>query len=169
MISETIDYDYIFKDLDSDLIAYFKNEHVLTKYVKLKETRFSNGQYYKENDVRWCLYNDIKLKYELNKNYYNLANVLGKMGRHLYLEEKYKEMESYVISEFYCICFLTENYSQKLGTVREKDFRFIINTNNIEMTFDYFSTKIMNLIPSIYEKRKAKDIYDFLITKLKKS
>lgn len=152
--NETINYDEIFKDCED--IAFLKYNGKLNDYVNLK-----NKKKFSENDIMWGIYCNLKLEYELKKEYNNLANILSRQGRLLVLEKKYTEALKYCYCELYCSKFLkVENPHFDIGSTRARDINNLLKFTNSKFTFDDFYNSLMEILPSLYNDKIAYLIFE---------
>lgn len=155
MIKMYIDYDFIFKDIDSSTLSFLKNENKLTTFVNLHQN-------WSVKDTLWSIYNEIKNKYETQKDYYALANILDKMGRILSLENK--NCEEYLYCFIYCKYLPKLMHSQDfdLGTTLKRDINKTIKKFNI----NDLKNSILNLIPNLYNENYILQTFNMIIKKI---
>lgn len=164
-ILELTNQEYKQLSVFNGLELYEKNYKQLTKKNKL----------FTKSDVLWAVYNELALKYEYLKDYPTLSIVLERQTDILINEKKYTQALNLYLCSLYCLFYnyeiITNSeidiFDRHLNKRRKKKLNELIKINNMENLYDNFQSIIINYMPSLYNEKKAKDIINKILRRLK--
>lgn len=164
---DNINYDEVFSELNPDIMVYFKIHKKLNAYVKTKTELKKKG--FKENDILWNIFLQIKNEAELKKEFNGIGSALNKMSELLCSENKYSQALPLFLAETYCICQNITDYSTRFGTMRTKSFETILMKNDRNIRYKEYKDMVAKNIGTLYNDKIGAKIYRYLDNEFKLS
>ncbi len=153
------------------LKVFNKLEEFNMVYEKL-QNKNSN---FKKNDALWAIYNDLKLKFELEKDISSLGVIFERQSEILINDKKYEQALETYLTALYCLLFHYEISSKEVNII-DRHFNIKRRGKLIElmkksvydksMLKEEFNIIIKNNIPSFYIEKKANFIIKNILMRI---
>lgn len=170
---EEIDYTYLLSQREYKILESFDKLKDFSKIYK--ELKMKN-KYFKKNDVLWSIYNDLRLKYEFEKDMSFLGIIFEHQTEILMNDRKYQQAIETYLTSLYCYLFHYEISTKEVNLIdrhfnigRKEQLTKLMKKTSYDKSKlkEEFNAIIVDNIPSLYIEEKSNYIIKNIIERIK--